>query len=204
MELGGLVMLEVSPIFFKRASPLFARDNIDLSKDANVNLAYGRIYGLVGRNGVGKTTFLKHLAAKAFPGVPSNLQILHIEQEVAGSDMTALETVLKTDFERESLLLEEKQILKDESKDSGRLTHIYQRLQEIDADTAPSRASAILSGFPRHQFNQGEAKTIITVNDQQTTRRIGIYTRNDEKANQRIFWWVANEGFSRFGPLYSA
>lgn len=34
-------------------------------QDANVTFAYGRRYGLVGRNGIGKTTFLKHLAAKA-------------------------------------------------------------------------------------------------------------------------------------------
>jgi ATP-binding cassette, subfamily F, member 3 len=45
MELGGLVMLD----------------------DANVTFSYGRRYGLVGRNGIGKTTLLKHLAAKVHP-----------------------------------------------------------------------------------------------------------------------------------------
>ena len=44
-------------------------------------------YGLVGRNGVGKTTFLKFLAAARFDGVPPNLQILHIEQEVRTGPM---------------------------------------------------------------------------------------------------------------------
>ncbi len=42
--------------------------------------------GLVGRNGIGKTTFLKHLVNKIFPGIPGHLQILHIEQEVHASD----------------------------------------------------------------------------------------------------------------------
>jgi len=145
MELGGLIMLE----------------------DASMTFAYGRRYGLVGRNGIGKTTFLKHLAAKVlfhskkkknsnnnnqkpsktFPGIPSHLQILHIEQEVSGSDVSVLNTVLKTDIERESLLQEEKAILaQEDSKDSGKLVEIYQRLQEIESDTAVSRASAILSG----------------------------------------------------------
>jgi len=97
---------------------------------------------------VGKTTLLKHIAAKSFPGIPKNLQILHIEQEIAGSDISALETVLKTDFERDALLTEERFLLQDDaSKDSGRLGQIYQRLQEIDAFGAVSRASAILSGL---------------------------------------------------------
>ena len=41
----------------------------------------------MGRNGVGKTTFLKFLAAARFDGVPPNLQILHIEQEVRTGPM---------------------------------------------------------------------------------------------------------------------
>jgi ATPase subunit of ABC transporter with duplicated ATPase domains len=40
------------------------------------------VAGLVGRNGTGKTTFLKHMALRALPGIPKNCQILHVEQEV--------------------------------------------------------------------------------------------------------------------------
>lgn len=39
-------------------------------------------YGLVGRNGTGKTTLLRHLNQKAIKGIPDNAQILHVEQEV--------------------------------------------------------------------------------------------------------------------------
>lgn len=39
-------------------------------------------YGLVGRNGTGKTTLLRHLNQKAIKGIPENCQILHVEQEV--------------------------------------------------------------------------------------------------------------------------
>ncbi len=41
-----------------------------------------RRYGLVGRNGTGKTTLLRHLNQKAIKGIPDNCQILHVEQEV--------------------------------------------------------------------------------------------------------------------------
>lgn len=53
-----------------------------LLQDASVTLAFGRRYGLVGRNGTGKTTFLRHLAAHLIKGIPKNVQILHVEQEV--------------------------------------------------------------------------------------------------------------------------
>ena len=51
-------------------------------QDGTVTMAFGRRYGLVGRNGTGKTTFLRHLAAHLIKGVPDNCQILHVEQEV--------------------------------------------------------------------------------------------------------------------------
>lgn len=62
-----------------------------LLEDCNVTLAYGRCYGLIGKNGSGKSTFLKYMAAKVIPGVPWYLQILHISQEIPGGDKTALQ-----------------------------------------------------------------------------------------------------------------
>lgn len=67
--------------------------------------------GLIGRNGTGKTTFLRHLALKAIDGLPRNCQILHVEQEVAGDDISALQCVLDSDIERTQLLQEEARLL---------------------------------------------------------------------------------------------
>lgn len=67
--------------------------------------------GLVGRNGTGKTTFLRYMAMHAIEGIPTNCQILHVEQEVVGDKTTALQCVLNTDVERAKLLEEEIQIL---------------------------------------------------------------------------------------------
>ena len=58
------------------------RSDSGKSQDGSVTLAFGRRYGLVGRNGTGKTTFLRHLAAHLIKGIPKNVQILHVEQEV--------------------------------------------------------------------------------------------------------------------------
>lgn len=67
--------------------------------------------GLVGRNGTGKTTFLRHMAMHAIEGIPNNCQILHVEQEVVGDDTIALQCVLKADVERTRLLEEEASLL---------------------------------------------------------------------------------------------
>eukprot|EP00271_Cylindrocystis_brebissonii_P003829 TRINITY_DN15071_c0_g2_i1.p1 TRINITY_DN15071_c0_g2~~TRINITY_DN15071_c0_g2_i1.p1 ORF type:complete len:764 (-),score=206.39 TRINITY_DN15071_c0_g2_i1:552-2843(-) len=82
----------------------------ELISDASLTLAFGRRYGLVGRNGTGKTTLLKHLAAHAVPGIPRSCQVLHVEQEVAGDDLTVLQCVLSADSERAELLREEAQL----------------------------------------------------------------------------------------------
>eukprot|EP00250_Pteridium_aquilinum_P019406 c24419_g1_i1 orf=140-2392(+) len=83
----------------------------DLISEASVTLAYGRHYGLVGRNGTGKTTFLKHMAMHAIDGIPKNCQILHVEQEVVGDDITVLQCVLNADVERKQLMEEEAQLV---------------------------------------------------------------------------------------------
>ncbi|GAX81005.1 hypothetical protein CEUSTIGMA_g8440.t1 [Chlamydomonas eustigma] len=83
----------------------------DLIADATLMLAFGRRYGLVGRNGTGKTTLLRALAGHEIKGIPRNCQILHVEQEVVGDDTPVIQAVLACDTERTKLLEEEKQIL---------------------------------------------------------------------------------------------
>uniref|UniRef100_A0A8C4M3X5 ATP binding cassette subfamily F member 3 n=1 Tax=Equus asinus asinus TaxID=83772 RepID=A0A8C4M3X5_EQUAS len=76
---------------------------------ADVNLAWGRRYGLVGRNGLGKTTLLKMLATRSLR-VPAHISLLHVEQEVAGDDTPALQSVLESDTVREDLLRREREL----------------------------------------------------------------------------------------------
>ncbi|KAM3711782.1 hypothetical protein ACB098_01G135500 [Castanea mollissima] len=141
----------------------------DLIVDGTVTLSFGRHYGLVGRNGTGKTTFLRYMAMHAIDGIPDNCQILHVEQEVVGDNTTALQCVLNTDIERTQLLEEEVRLiaqqreleLEDATRKSNgelngvmdkdvtaqRLEEIYKRLDAIDAYSAESRAATILAGL---------------------------------------------------------
>lgn len=77
-----------------------------LLQGAELALASGRRYGLIGRNGLGKTTLLKMLASRSLR-VPAHISILHVEQEVAGDETVALQSVLESDRLREGLLKEE-------------------------------------------------------------------------------------------------
>jgi ATP-binding cassette subfamily F protein 3 len=63
-------------------------DGIDVSigglrilTDTSLTLAYGRRYGLVGQNGIGKSTLLRALARREL-AIPTHISILHVEQEV--------------------------------------------------------------------------------------------------------------------------
>lgn len=133
-----------------------------LLQNADVLLASGRRYGLVGRNGLGKTTLLRMISGKQLQ-IPSNISVLHVEQEVVGNDITALNSVLECDFVRTRLLNEEKEIstqINAGSTDpalSKQLTEIYASLENIEADKAPARASIILNGLGFNKDMQARA-----------------------------------------------
>ncbi|XP_068945423.1 ATP-binding cassette sub-family F member 3 isoform X1 [Petaurus breviceps papuanus] len=119
---------------------------------ADVNLAWGRRYGLVGRNGLGKTTLLKMLATRSLR-IPAHISVLHVEQEVVGDDTMALQSVLESDTFREGLLQRERVLSaqiaagRAEGPEAAQLAEVYAKLEEIEADKAPARASVILAGL---------------------------------------------------------
>jgi ATP-binding cassette subfamily F protein 2 len=123
-------------------------------EDAELTLNYGNRYGYIGRNGCGKSTFMKVIAARCFP-IPDGIDIFHLKEEIEPTEMTAKEAVMSVDVER-AKLEEEAEILNEGMADEGtaeaddiieRLTQIYERLEEMDAATAETRASKILSGL---------------------------------------------------------
>ena len=76
----------------------------DLLQSASITIARGRRYGLMGRNGCGKTTFMTYLAQRQIENaVPKKMTMLLVRQEIIGSDMSAVQTVLKSDVKREGV-----------------------------------------------------------------------------------------------------
>eukprot|EP00126_Sphaerothecum_destruens_P012729 Sdes_comp21801_c0_seq1m20367 len=120
-----------------------------LLNNAELVLSFGHRYGLVGRNGTGKSSLMKAIACRQVE-IPKSVEMLYVDQEVPGDDRTALQVVLDADWERTQLLNEETRLLNVEEltqEDTERLEKVYERLEEISADKAPAKAASILRGL---------------------------------------------------------
>ncbi|GMM50655.1 putative AAA family ATPase [Starmerella bacillaris] len=161
-------------------------DNFDLHvgagvrilSDASLTLAHGHRYGLVGANGIGKSTLLKALSRREL-NVPKHITILYVEQEVTGDDTSVLKTVLDADVWRKCLLQDLQRIndrlavISDEYPDANdqvqkqldeeaddlntNLNQIHEKLGDMESDKAEARAGAILSGLGFSLEAQGRA-----------------------------------------------
>lgn len=122
----------------------------ELFVNADLLIVAGRRYGLVGPNGKGKTTLLKHIANRAL-SIPPNIDVLLCEQEVVADDTPAVQAVLKADTRRLKLLEEEKllqaRLEKGEDSVAQRLEKVYEELRVIGAAAAEAKARRILAGL---------------------------------------------------------
>jgi ATP-binding cassette, subfamily F, member 3 len=114
---------------------------------ATAGIPAGHKVGLVGRNGSGKTTLLRLIAGELSPddgsiNVPRSTRIGAVSQEAPGGPDSLLAFVLSADQERTRLLAEA-----ETAHDPGRIAEIHERLSDIDAHAAPSRAARILAGL---------------------------------------------------------
>lgn len=145
--------------------------------DTTLTLSYGHRYGLIGQNGIGKSTLLRALSRRELP-VPKHITILHVEQEIQGDDTIALQSVLDADVWRKALLADQKKLedkiqeldekykqtveelgsnnsealelreIDDErSEVESNLNDVLEKLAEIESDKAESRAASILYGL---------------------------------------------------------
>lgn len=183
--------LEINPLDFGSSAgkskdikidnfDLYVGDGKRILSDSSLTLAYGRRYGLVGQNGIGKSTLLRALSRREL-NIPKHITILHVEQEIRGDDTSALQSVLDADVWRKSLLQEELKIteriteieklrsefdedsnevrkLDNEREDLDKhLEHVNQKLNDMESDKAESKAAAILFGLGFTKETQGLA-----------------------------------------------
>ncbi|CAI2355383.1 unnamed protein product [Caenorhabditis sp. 36 PRJEB53466] len=132
-------------------------ENFDISAQgkllfdkASLTIVYGRRYGLVGPNGMGKTTLLKHIGARRL-AIPSHIDLLYCEQEIQVDSTSAIDTVVRSDKKRLALLEEENQLMtqieEGNTEVTERLKEVGEELRDIGAESAEPRARRILAGL---------------------------------------------------------
>ncbi|WP_374274608.1 ABC-F family ATP-binding cassette domain-containing protein [Brevundimonas sp.] len=121
--------------------------------DASVSLPPGAKVGLVGRNGIGKSTLFKLILGELAAGgdeisLPKTARIGSVDQEHPATPVSVIDTILEADVERHTLLG------RLETAEPEEMGEIWARLIEIDADAAPARAAEILAGLGFDHDNQ--------------------------------------------------
>jgi len=87
-----------------------------LLENATIKLVRGKKYGLVGRNGIGKTMMINAISRGEIDKFPTDIHMLQVEQEVVGDDESVLSHILGCDVERTNLLEEMQELTEaDES-----------------------------------------------------------------------------------------
>jgi ATP-binding cassette, subfamily F, member 3 len=114
---------------------------------ANAQIPEGSKLGLVGRNGIGKSTLLDLIRGRLAPDdgdifLPRGYRIGFLAQEAPSGEATPLATVLAADRERARLMAE-----LDAGPAPERIAEIEARLDTIGARAAPARAARILAGL---------------------------------------------------------
>ncbi|HEX2215656.1 MAG TPA: ABC-F family ATP-binding cassette domain-containing protein, partial [Xanthobacteraceae bacterium] len=118
-----------------------------LLEHASAQIPAGARVGLIGRNGVGKTTLFRLLAGElplesGTIALPKRARIGRLAQEAPDGPEALVDVVLGADTERAALLA-----AAEDERDPHRLAEIQVRLADIGAHAAPARAAAILAGL---------------------------------------------------------
>ncbi|MDK9720071.1 MAG: ATP-binding cassette domain-containing protein [Rhodospirillales bacterium] len=133
-------MLHINDLTFRQGGrTLFA--------GATLHVPEGQHLGLIGRNGSGKTTLFRLILGEIHPdggevNLRPRIRVGHVAQDMPSGEATPLDIVLEADSERTQLLAEA-----ETATDGHRIADIHQRLTDIDAHGAPSRAGSILAGL---------------------------------------------------------
>ncbi|ORX35510.1 P-loop containing nucleoside triphosphate hydrolase protein [Piromyces finnis] len=105
----------------------------EILTDANLKLNQGVHYGLIGQNGIGKSTLLKAIGYKLIIGFPEQVQTHYVEQlENVNLEMSVIDTILESDKKAERIKKEHK--LLQEAVEGGNTQSIVKTVLQIKYD----------------------------------------------------------------------
>lgn len=128
----------------------------NLIEETELVINYGRRYGFIGPNGSGKSTIMKAIAARSIP-IPDGIDIYFLDSEYEASEKTALQAVFEVQDEVKDLENQAEALNNQMSDCAGdedavtsiqsQLELVYEKLDDLDVNTAEARASTILFGL---------------------------------------------------------
>lgn len=144
----------------------------ELISGCKLQLVSGHRYGLIGPNGIGKTTLLHAISNYDIEGFPSHLRVTHVSQEsdIKDIDKSPIDIVKNSEEECNYLMELEERLLQqleqleqleqsdenkldektmDELNDkiNDRLKVVYERLENIGSNRLEAKACSILDGL---------------------------------------------------------
>eukprot|EP00981_Chlorochromonas_danica_P002656 scaffold521_cov177-Ochromonas_danica.AAC.10 len=113
----------------------------ELLQRTSLKLVHGHRYGLVGENGVGKSTLLRRLAKQTLPGIPLHFRFGYVQQELPlAEDMTVMDYILKAKtalasplerYEELKKVEAELEDLMEKEEDNEKLSELAQQLCDL-------------------------------------------------------------------------
>eukprot|EP01130_Rhizamoeba_saxonica_P008689 TRINITY_DN3507_c0_g1_i1.p1 TRINITY_DN3507_c0_g1~~TRINITY_DN3507_c0_g1_i1.p1 ORF type:complete len:594 (+),score=125.60 TRINITY_DN3507_c0_g1_i1:60-1841(+) len=122
--------------------------DLQLLQDAELCFLSGHRYGLIGRNGVGKSSLMRYMVFRKIPRFPEHLRVYLMEEGGGYIDgLTAQQVVLKSDTAREYYIRTEQELLDAEEIDNDALNQLYEDFANMDLDADNDRALDILKSL---------------------------------------------------------
>ena len=133
-------MLTISNITYK----IGGRTILD---DCNLTIMNNWKVGVIGLNGAGKSTLFKLISGDLIPdggiiSMSANQRMGIVRQDIPDVDTSLLDLVLEANTEMAQLWRQA-----ETEQDAHKIAEIYDRLNEIDAYSAPSKAAQLLTGL---------------------------------------------------------
>ena len=145
-------MLSITDIALRRGPT-------ELFNNASLKLFRQQKTGLIGANGIGKTSLLKLILGelecdRGEIDIPSGLRIAHLAQETSASGDRALQYVLDGDAELQKILSDIER--SERRQEYENIAPLHEALENIDGYSAKARAEQLMSGlgFKAPEFEQ--------------------------------------------------
>ncbi len=142
-------MLNISDLTYKIGSRT-------ILENGNITVMDGWRVGVIGLNGAGKSTLFKLIAGDLQPdggivSMSTRQRLGMVRQDIPETDTPLIDLVLAANEEMAQLWRDA-----ETETDGNRIAEIYQRLGDMDAYAAPSKAAMLLTGlgFKEHQLTE--------------------------------------------------